>query len=108
MPIWAEARCGSATPALPQTNIVSPEQSNASGPAAAQTYGLPSSRAAQASAIAARPLAGAGGGAAGGGGGPPAGAAAAAGAGGPGGGGGAAPRRPARRGARRRTRRRRR
>ena len=38
---WAFALCGSDTPTWAKTYMVSPEQSNAFGPAAAYTYGLP-------------------------------------------------------------------
>src|SRR6185369_5718246 len=53
-----EEECGSETPACAQAHIVSPEQSNVDGPAAAQTYGLPSFDLAAATAVAAPPLAG--------------------------------------------------
>src|SRR5215207_9406279 len=50
--------CGSETPAFPHAYIVRPEQSNEDGPAAAHTYGLPSTDFAAATAIPARPLTG--------------------------------------------------
>src|SRR5262245_4472720 len=39
---WAAAECGRSTPAALHEYMVSPEQSNELGPAAPQTYGLPS------------------------------------------------------------------
>src|SRR4249920_1979257 len=50
------------TPALRHAAIVRPEQSNASGPAAANTYGFPSWARANATACAPRPDAGGAGG----------------------------------------------
>src|SRR5829696_369444 len=62
--------CGRETPACAQAHMVRPEQSKASGPAAAHTYGLPSFDLAASTATAARPLTGtfAGGGSTAGGG----------------------------------------
>ena len=50
------------TPALRHAAIVSPEQSNASGPAAANTYGLPELRPGERDCLRATPDAGGAGG----------------------------------------------
>src|SRR5215203_3009498 len=57
-PICILDECGRETPAAAQAYMVRPEQSNASGPAAAHTYGLPSLDRAAAIATDARSLAG--------------------------------------------------
>ena len=55
---WVAAKCAIDTPALPQAYIVRPEQSNVSGPAAANWYGLLSWALAAFTAMAAEPVGG--------------------------------------------------